>query len=273
MILIRCLNKSGARFNERYGIFPGEAIAFPSVLLAIDGEMPMSNENNEFHNAAHLSHITLNLQKPLSIFVPTLYRYLPKQYVESFFDTGSFRVSCFRQFYKHTNEQQGDKSEGTAMLLINDKKADLSFGAFAELGQHAYISSFTSRMNKLDKVFGDAVIEIFEPLGFLAEIANELPGSENAMIGPCVYAERRILQSMKGAPDIKSLQDGNGNVVMEKILEVSNSISGPKVYFLKEKKYEDQAEYRMIWENHREVKEPLIVTIHNPQRFCRWIKV
>ncbi len=233
----------------------------------------MSDENNEFHNGAHLSHVSLNISKPMFVFLPTLYRYLPRQYIDSFFKTGLFRVSCFRQFHKHADEQQGDKSEGTSMLMINDMKKDLSFGTFVEVGRSAYVSSFTSRTNKLDKVFGDAAIEIFEPLGFLMELANELPGTGNAMIGPCIYTETRILQSMRSAPDLASLQDGEGNIVMEKMQQVSNTISGPKVYFLKEKKYEDQAEYRMIWETQRNVDDPLVVTIQNPERFCRPIEL
>lgn len=158
------------------------------------------------------------------------------------------------------------------MLLINDKKADRSFGTFVTQGQSAYVSSFTSRMNNLDRIFGDAVIEIFDPFGLLSEIVNEIPGSINAMIGPCIYAERRILQSMNRAPDLTSLGDGNGNLVLDKVIEETDKISGPKVYFLKETKYEVQAEYRMIWETQRKVEEPLIVTINEPERFCRWIR-
>ncbi len=156
------------------------------------------------------------------------------------------------------------------MLLINDQTADRSFSVFSTVGHNAYVSSFTTRTEKLSASFGDAAIEVFEPVGFCTEIANEIPGSLSMMMGQCIYADTRILESMKRGPEISEFLDASGQEVsLDKMMSKASGISGPKEFFLKERKYEDQMEFRLVWETNKPVIEPLLVKIKEPHRFCR----
>jgi len=112
---------------------------------------------------------------------------------------------------------------------------------------------------------------VFDPLGLCAEIANEIPGSVAMMMGQCIYEDTRMLTSAQTAPVLSDLKsdDGSDNISPEKLMAASSKISGPKEYFLKERKFEDQMEYRMIWETNRPVEEPVIIKVLNPERFCR----
>ncbi|MCS4240777.1 hypothetical protein M2418_000279 [Rhizobium sp. BIGb0125] len=222
---------------------------------------------NERHNAAALSGVTMMVQKPLLIVAPTIYRYMPTEYVDAFFETGALRLSCISQFKKHSDEFQGDIEEGGAYVYQNN--SGQHFSAYVTRGREAYMLSFTSSTRNMSAAFGDAAIEIFSPIEFCAAVGNEIPGLLAMEMGPCIYEEHRMLQSAKKPPAVDELKDENGNILLERIMAQVSEISGPKLLFLKSLKYEMQMEYRLIWHVNREVFEPLIIHLKNPELFCR----
>lgn len=226
---------------------------------------------NEHHNAAHLSFIQTSVTRSLTVFVPTLYRFLPREYVEHFLNFGSLRLSSVNQFRKHADEYQGDKHEGGAMVVVNDPVADRSMFAFNITSSNAYVLSFTTKSDGIGTSFGECAFEIFEPIGLCAEIANEIPGCLHMMMGNCIYADERILASDQTVPKIDDLMSETEpeKVDLNKMMQATSRFSGPKEHFLKHQKYIGQMEYRMIWETNRPVTEPLTVKIQNPERFCR----
>ncbi|MDO8409120.1 MAG: hypothetical protein Q7S93_03540 [Phenylobacterium sp.] len=223
-------------------------------------------------NAAGLAGIQIQHGRPITAHLPTVYRRLPVQFVDTFFSSGELRLSCFAQFKRHTNELQGDRREGETLLGINDVKADRSFFVFTETGKNAFILSTTVRTTALmDSVFGDASIEIFDPLIFAIEVANEIPGCIGTRMGWCIYVDNKILVSDQRGPEREELEIGNGSEQTDhqKIAGLTRKISGPRELFLKPIKHEAEAEFRFIWETNRQVDEPLIVTLQNLERFCR----
>ena len=227
--------------------------------------------SNDANNAAHLSFIQTSIGRSLTVFVPTLYRYMPTEHVESFFADGSLRLSCLAQFKKHKDEDQGDRNEGTCLVGANDKSSNKSMFTFNITGSNTYVLSFTTRTGDMPTSFGDARFEIFEPIGLCAEIAVEIPGCQGVYMGSCIYIDKRILVSSQRVPSIDELRSDTEpeNVDLTKLLAAGSKFSGPKEYFLKDKRYETQMEYRVIWETNKPVLEPLIVKIANPERFCR----
>lgn len=223
----------------------------------------MTQDNNPHHNAAHLAHFTTHIPRPLTLFAPTIYRYIPQQYVDSYFTTGGLMLSCLANFRKHANEQQGDVNEGHSMVMINDREADRHIGAFISTNSNAYVMSFTSKTKDMSSEFGDGCIEIFDPTTFCAMVANEIPGCTHAMMGPCIYVDQRLLISRKPAPKEADLRDDADPQAfsLDKFLQQTDTISGPKQYFLKDRKYEDQFEFRMIWETNKPVDSSLLVKL------------
>ena len=60
----------------------------------------------------------LNFQVPWGILRPPVYRFMDKQYVEQFFVDGSLRLSSFRRFSQHSDEERQDCAEGTAISTL-----------------------------------------------------------------------------------------------------------------------------------------------------------
>jgi hypothetical protein len=221
--------------------------------------------------ASHLAFIQTTLGRPLTVFLPTLYRHMEATYVEAFSKEGSIRLSCFAQFAQHNDEPRKDRQEGHAFHLLNDPKNDRSVGFYTMTGSNAYILSATSRTGpEIVEAFGPDRLEIVEPIGFCAEIANEIPGCQRAMISQCLYADNRVLETVGTAPTLDDLKSETepDKVSLEKMMAQAKELGGPKQYFLKGREHEAQSEYRFVWETNRPVKEPLIIAAPNLRKYC-----
>jgi len=86
-------------------------------------------------------------------------------------------------------------------------------------------------------------------IGFSAAVANEIPGCTHAFISQCIYVDQKILISEGEAPTIDNMKADpeSDDVNLEKVLSYANTTRQPKPYFLKDRVYEWQAEYRFIW--------------------------
>ncbi len=61
--------------------------------------------------------ITLNLASQWHVRTPVVLRIMPSEYIDDFFKTGRIRLSSFRLFEKHPDEQRGDGQEGKHMIV------------------------------------------------------------------------------------------------------------------------------------------------------------
>lgn len=224
--------------------------------------------------AGHLSFLQTSLPRPLTVFLPPVNRYLDSQYVTEFKDSGRLRISSFATFKQHEDEHRRDRSEGYVFAGVNDVDNDRSFFTVSVAGGSAYALSTTMRSGpELAAAFGSSYFEIFEPVGFCAEVANEIPGCTHAMIGQCIYVDRRMLVTEGKAPTMDELKhEGHpdNTVSLDKILAHGASAAGPKPYFLKERKYEWQGEYRFIWETNKSVTAHLDITASGLLRHCKF---
>jgi hypothetical protein len=221
--------------------------------------------------ASHMAFIQTTLGRPLTVFLPTLYRHMEATYIEAFSKEGSIRLSCFATFARHKDEQRQDAQEGHALHVLNDLKNDRSIGFYTMTGTNAYVLSVTSRTGlQFVEAFGPDRMEILEPIGFCAEIANEIPGCQTAMISQCMYADDKVLQTLGTAPTIDDLKSDTepDKTSLEKVMAQGNALGGPKQYFLKDRRYEAQSEYRFVWETNRPVKEPLNIVAPNLKKYC-----
>jgi hypothetical protein len=196
---------------------------------------------------------------------------MDRQYVDAFLKDGSIRLSSFATFKLHRDEARGDPTEGFAVNFMNDPENDRHFSAATFSGVNAYVMSATVRTGpEIDAAFGDAYVEIFEPVGFCAAIANEIPGCIGVMISQCIYVDNRLLVTGGKAPKLDELrsEEEPGNISLDKILAQTASISGPKAFFMKTRKYEWQSEYRFIWETNKFVNTPLDIVLPDLTKFC-----
>ena len=65
--------------------------------------------------------ITLNFQKNWHIRTPHLFRYMNREYIEKFFDTGKLMLSSFRRFSEHDDAMRNDGIEGKNVVSVRGK--------------------------------------------------------------------------------------------------------------------------------------------------------
>jgi hypothetical protein len=223
--------------------------------------------------ASHLAFIRTDICRPLTVFLPTLYRHIEAKFVEAFRRDGSIRLSCFTTFAQHKDEARKDRQEGHGFHVLNDPTNNRSFATYTMTGRNAYILSVTSRTGpEIVAAFGPDRVEIIEPIGFCADVANEIPGCQAVMISQCIYAGDKIFHALGTAPTVDNLKSDTepDKTSLEKIMAQSNALAGPKQYFLKDRIYEAQSEYRFVWETNRPVIEPLIIVAPNLKKYCNF---
>lgn len=99
--------------------------------------------------------ITVPITLPWHVCTPTIFRLLPSQYVDEFFRDGSLRLSSFRRFKQHTDEQRLDAQEGESSFVHRTReRRGQTFFARALHGDNAYVLS-ANLGKEIKQHFGD----------------------------------------------------------------------------------------------------------------------
>jgi hypothetical protein len=86
---------------------------------------------------------------PWNICTPVLYRFLESQYVDSFFQDGSIRLSSFERFAKHEDEQRLEVREGETFFISRTTQGGgQTMTVWATVGINAYVLSTAMRFDK-----------------------------------------------------------------------------------------------------------------------------
>lgn len=196
--------------------------------------------------------ITVNILSPWQYCSPFLYRYLESEYVENFFLDGSMRLSSFKRFRKHKDEERLDLKEGKSMYSARTSaNGGQTIEALAEHGMNAYVLCTTMRLvSSVQESFKtDSFFRIDNSTEFGIEISRQIPGFVTGFEGPCIYQEKRIVTTDSGYVDTNSLRGPSamptpsGTRLEEHIL----SSMGHRPLFLKEASFSHQMEYRFVW--------------------------
>jgi hypothetical protein len=215
------------------------------------------------------------IQPFIQPYIPMVYRYLEKQWTDMFFSEGKLRLSSFRKFRQHTDEQRGDKNEGNNILIGTGK--DKTIYTVVTTGIDAFVLSTSLLYNhdlysdfKVDECF---VIE--RPFEFMQEISKQIPDFKGINFGPCIYKPENLIKRQLPNFDLESLksEDDPTKIDMNKMFATSDLTGGNDVLFRKTLKHAHQHEYRILW--HSDLKDiPDFIDIVAPEarQFCREIK-
>lgn len=195
-----------------------------------------------------------------NILQQPVYRYLDQEYIEEFFNTGKLRLSSFKAFSNHKDEQRNDKNEGLRISSLRGK--DFTSFAVTNWGIESVIlstsSQYDSQLQKNFKVNG--CFKITRPTEFAIEISKCIPNFKRGMEGFCNYENE------------KSIGHDNLSLELESVSNIAQLTAGIDVtntFFLKEKKYELQKEYRFIWATYHILKEEfLLISCPEAIKFC-----
>jgi hypothetical protein len=206
------------------------------------------------------------------IKTPSVYRYLPEEYVDDFFDKGKIRLSSFAQFAKYPDEEKGDNQEGRNILVGENKKHAVF--AVTNHGYNAYVLCGSTIFNaELMKGFnGSAAIEIKNPTQFGIAVARRLSGVTSGIEGFCYYHQQTIDSKIPDI-DLQQLKENaaDENYSLSKLNQfISSKMTPATVFFRKRIKYQHQCEYRLIWVMNRQIAEA--VTIECPEARAHCVK-
>ncbi len=217
--------------------------------------------------------ITLPLITDWNICTPNLFRYLDAEYVDSFFGSGALRLSSFKQFATHENEQRLDVREGESLFIHRTSHPEpQTLAARAYHGIHAYVLS-TSMLFDEDLMHAfecDSYLRILDSTNFGMAIARQIPGLIVAYEGPCQYQVEKIVEKNLGYVDIEQFKDPNGPQGVNEAMLNEFILSRMRHYplFLKHKDYAHQVEYRFVWVVRERLGPYLDLKVPDAVRFC-----
>lgn len=206
---------------------------------------------------------------PWSIFTPTAFRLMPRKYVDAFFATGELRLSSFRAFSKHKDEERKDATEGDN-VIVGRGPATTIFARTVH-GSDAFVLCATAcppTRDILERFGSDAAIQIFDTTGFAAAVAKFVPGMRQGFEGYCHYSDGAIeykiadvdLEYFKLNKDAKELD-------LSKMGGYLQNLAGNAVFFRKRSEFRHQLEYRWIWLTSAP-QDVLMIEIPDARNFC-----
>jgi len=209
--------------------------------------------------------ITLHLTTPWNVCTPDLFRYLDQQYVDAFFQDGTLRLSSFKLFAKHPDEQRLDVGEGKFMFVhTTQQRGGQTIEASGGVGLNAYVLCATMLHNEsLQRAFGcNSYIRIHNTTAFGMAVTKQIAGVLGAFEGPCTYQTRKIVQKDLGYIEENQFRDVEemGKFVFTHLQHYP--------YFLKDPTYVQQSEYRYVWLVSRDVEDYLDIKVPDAIMYC-----
>lgn len=203
---------------------------------------------------------------PWLVRTPYVTRYLEEEYTEKFFKDGSLRLSSFKKFRQHPDEQRGDGFEGRATQSWKHPDGGTSAIIATNSGRCFVLCGTISESKSLQDAFANDGFRINNTLGFADAISRHIPGFLNGMEGLCTYRDEVLLK--KSMPQLFSEEDeidpskAFGRMDRDVQEEAFDS------FFLKRSAFAHQAEYRMIWVATGEEIEHIDIKCPEALRFC-----
>jgi len=184
-----------------------------------------------------LSSINLSISIPWQVTTPVVFRYLPRAFVDAFFATGALRLSSFRRFHQHADEQRNDGEEGRS-LFVNRTSAGGGQTLLAQMhhGHNALVlcGSLLADRDLMTSFGCDSYIRIDNPTGFGMAVARQLAGVLAGVEGACLYLPLQAVARDLGELDIETLKDPSTNELDgAKLQQFANDHIGHLPLFLK----------------------------------------
>jgi len=215
--------------------------------------------------------ITLNINSPWNVCTPTLFRFMEREFVDQFFHDGSLRISSFKQFREHKDEQRLDKFEGdTYCALTSSQNGGQTIEAKVRHGKNAYVLCAAMRFDKeLMKSFEqDSYIRINDPTKFGMVISRHVPGFVAGYEGPCLYQENKIINKDIDYIGLDAFRSSTGQIDMSRVNSFIDREMDFIPYFLKERSYAHQIEYRMLWLTNSDIEDFMDIKVPEAVQFC-----
>ncbi|ULR44203.1 hypothetical protein [Rhizobium sp. K102] len=215
---------------------------------------------------------SINFTQQWILVTPAVYRYEDEVWIDQFLDTGKLRLSTFAKFSKYKDEIRGDSSEGSG-FGYGETKDSKSVLVYQTEGLNALVLCCTHRLDKgmRDKFGRNSAFQITNTVGFAREISRQLVGFRHGLEGSCIYRDRKLISRALDY-DFEKYKLPDGNIDMQGLFDAGNALGGPELVLLKNKNYQQQAEYRLLWEVDTLKADYIDVVAPNARQYCRKVE-
>jgi len=205
--------------------------------------------------------------------IPYLYRYEDKKYIDDFFENGNLFISSFQNYKKYKDNELGDVDEGTSFNVANiaDDKQITTYTTI-DNNNYTFCTSTIYEKKLLDKFSRNSVFRIADPLNFILELTRSIQRVQGVLHGNCIYVDNRIIQKKYPQIDESLLINQQGELNMNNAKIISDEIQGVDAFFFKKKNYQEQSEYRIIWQTDREISGGIIIKCPEAVKYCQRIE-
>jgi hypothetical protein len=204
---------------------------------------------------------------------PYVYRYLEKEYVDKFFEDGTLRLSSFSAFKKHKDEQRGDPLEGLGLVIHRNGEGEgQTFWAVMKNGHDAYVlcGSILSAAVLGESFGANSGFRINDTTGFADAVSRHIAGFAFGTEGLCHYADGRTVKRDFGRIDFSKFaaSEDQQSWDQQKVFSAIREMAGDDVYFLKDVRFANQSEYRMLWFTSGVVPDYIEIRCPEARQFC-----
>lgn len=215
--------------------------------------------------------ISFPFVRPWTVYIPSVIRYLDDVFVDAFFEKGTLRLSSFKKFRQHTDEQRGDTGEGSISMEIHTPNSHHVVAGYN--GQEVYVlCGSTINSSEVMKAFGGAGsgIKINKPLSFAEAVSRKIPEFVGGFQGSCIYTDERSVR--RDSPYIFSPPPENDEAEGEKWAEDNDRFlaqqNPQESLLLKPMRYANQSEYRFLWFATGLEKDHIDIECPEARQFC-----
>ena len=194
---------------------------------------------------------------------------MQQEFIDRFFSDGILRISSFNRFRSYPDEVRGDKAEGGGVINARGESEGFTFHLMTAAGENGYMlsASLESSLALAKQFETDSHFAILDPLGFATAISNAIPGIAQSFLGFCNYQPHRMIEKHVSGLSVADFTDEEGEIIIGgsgMTSRVGQMIgTGIDLMFLKEQRYQYQAEFRFVWtintaffgvEEHRDIE-------------------
>mgnify|MGYP001435509137 CR=1 FL=1 len=201
--------------------------------------------------------------RPWMFRVPPLIQYIHRKYVDDFFATGTIQLSSWRACWEAEDAERRDWSEGRYEGMVGN----CAVAAFMP-PVHLLCVSAVENKEMASAWQTDAGIRIVRPQEFAHAIARRLAASDAGFkggeFGPCAYRDGKFNQWHAQTPVIDS--EPTEETMMQ--LEECISRAALPTIFVKDVKFQPQAEWRFVWWIDAPKSDRLLIECPEARQYC-----
>jgi len=229
-----------------------------------------------------MTNIIINTVRTWEFKIPRAIRYMNTNFIEDFFEFGKIMLTTYEKCRKHEDAIRCDLKEGSNQFnLVN---GNIGTAGIHTVGAHSYMlcGSIVESTDLMNHFSTDNYLIINDILGFADAISRYIPGFLNGKFGNCIYKDERLFESKTQKPimpDPKKLlaitRDGNPGDIDQEFHRMNNELYeninrelANETYFVKEKLFSKELEFRVIWSTSCKTSEPLHIKCPEAIKFC-----